>query len=147
MRSLVAHLSDPELAFLLTTPASVLDWGCAMGDGVKMLSDTFRLANVAGLDFAARALEVARAEYPNFEFIHTLDGSIPRKFDVVITSNCLEHFQDPLQVAQEHLLSCSQLYIVMVPFDEKELLDQHSFRFTSETFPALLSDFVRLVSR
>lgn len=146
MRALIANLPDRELAYLLSTAASVLDWGCAMGDGVQILGETFPLARVAGLDFSMRAIEIARADYPPFEFIHTADGSIPHEFDVILTSNCLEHFTNPLDVATQHLERCNDLYIAMVPYNEQVLLEQHCARFTEETFPHQLGRFARLMA-
>lgn len=147
MRSLIVHLPDAEIAHLLSRTTSILDWGCALGDGVDILSSVFPSARVAGLDFSGHAIDVARRDYPALEFLHTPDGTVPYAFDVIITSNCLEHFEFPLDIAQKHLLNCRQLYIAMMPYDEQELLDQHRARFVEDTFPQFLDGFVRLVSQ
>src|SRR5215207_7927810 len=98
MDRLLASLPEPELAYLSSRPADVLDWGCALGEGVVALAERFPAARVSGLDFSATAVEDAKQHYPGHEFLLTAGGEIPRPFDVIITSNCLEHFERPLEV-------------------------------------------------
>ncbi|MBX9789231.1 MAG: glycosyltransferase [Pirellulales bacterium] len=126
---------------------SILDWGCAFGDGVRVLAEAFPRCQVAGLDFAQRAINESRRVYPQHEFIHAIDGRITRPFDVVVTSNCLEHFDEPLEVAAGHLAWCQTWYVVLVPYNEANLLDQHRSRFTESSFPERLHGFVRICVR
>ena len=123
---------------------SILDWGCAFGDGVRVLAEAFPRCHVAGLDFAQRAINESRRVYPHYEFIHAIDGRITRPFDVVVTSNCLEHFDEPLEIAAGHLAWCQTWYVVLVPYNEAKLLDQHRSRFTEDSFPERLHGFVRI---
>src|SRR5437588_11707830 len=100
MERLLANLPGRETEYLGSGPVRVLDWGCAFGDGVDLLARTFPRAQVAGLDFAAIAIEEATRRHPGVEFIRSEGGEIPREFDVIVTSNCLEHFEQPLDVAR-----------------------------------------------
>src|SRR5262245_11448892 len=97
MELLVANLPAAERAYLRTRRPEVLDWGCAFGQGVEVLAEAFPTARVIGLDFAINAVQEARSRYPDREFILSDNGSIPREFDVITTSNCLEHFDEPLK--------------------------------------------------
>src|SRR5262249_354175 len=112
-----------------------------------LLAQAFPLARVAGLDFAERAIEEARRRHPKREFILTHNGEIARDFDCIITSNCLEHFVMPLHLVGTHLRACKYLYIALVAYEEYPLHEQHRSQFREESFPARLSQFVRLYAK
>src|SRR3989304_1110582 len=76
MEVLAANLPETEREFLSAQKASVLDWGCAFGEGVDVLARTFPQCQVSGLDFAPRAIAEARRSYPHYEFLHTENGKI-----------------------------------------------------------------------
>ncbi len=95
MELLIAHLPEPEREYLKRGSLKILDWGCAIGNGVASLAEAFPGNEVSGLDFSAGAIEEARLRHPGYEFMVTKDGEIPRPFDVIVTSNCLEHFGIP----------------------------------------------------
>jgi GT2 family glycosyltransferase/2-polyprenyl-3-methyl-5-hydroxy-6-metoxy-1,4-benzoquinol methylase len=144
MERLLAELPTPEKDYLRSNAVSILDWGCAFGEGVELLARAFPQCRVVGLDFAARAVEEARRRHPNREFLLTGEGTIPGKFDCVVTSNCLEHFENPLEVLRSHLQSCRKLYVLLVPYNEHPLHEQHFAQFREESFPEKIGDFLRL---
>ena len=150
MDRLVAGLTglDREFRYLSTHPLEVLDWGCAFGQGAQRLAEAFPSCRVTGLDFAEEAVKTARLRYPALEFLHTEGGPLPRDFDVIVTSNCLEHFEDPLAIARNHLRSCRKLYVALVPYREGPvLLDCHAVRFDDDTFPLRLGGFLRVAAK
>src|SRR5438309_3065397 len=87
MQRLIAELPLPEAAFLRTRPLTILDWGCAYGEGVELLSQSFPQSRAVGLDFASRAIAQASQRHPNREFFLSENGEIIGEFDVIITSN------------------------------------------------------------
>lgn len=91
MEQVLAHLPVPELEYLRTHPLSVLDWGCAKGIGAVLLQRAFPQSLVKGLDVSPTAITKAHALHPECEFILESDGKIPGEFDVIVTSNVLEH--------------------------------------------------------
>ena len=129
MQRLLDSLPPNELAWLNAKPRSILDWGCAFGDGVKVVADRFPLGSVTGLDFAEVAIAQARERYPDHNFVLSPDGDIQGAYDCIFTSNCLEHFESPLAVVKTHLRSCNYLYVALVPFDEFPLHQGHHNRF------------------
>jgi 2-polyprenyl-3-methyl-5-hydroxy-6-metoxy-1,4-benzoquinol methylase/glycosyltransferase involved in cell wall biosynthesis len=147
MERLVASLPEAEAAYLSERPVRILDWGCAFGEGVRVLGERFPRAQVAGLDFASAAVEEARRRHPQHEFIHSQDGKVGRVFDVVVTSNCLEHFERPLEVMAEHLRACGTLYVAMVPYNEHPMCESHRAQFREESFPRRMGGFVRLAAK
>jgi GT2 family glycosyltransferase/SAM-dependent methyltransferase len=144
METALAHLPEPEKAYLSGNPLTVLDWGCAFGEGVAALSRAFPRSRVAGLDFSKKAIDEAGVRHAGHEFIWSEDGAIPRDFDCIVTSNCLEHFEQPLAMLERHLASCKGLYIVLVPYNECPLHPQHRAQFRVESFPHRVRDFARI---
>ncbi len=146
MEQLLAHLPPNLRAVLSDRSLQIADWGCAFGDGVDCLSATFPKASVTGLDFSERAIDEARRRYPNAQFEQTTGEALPRTFDVVVTSNCLEHFEDPLELVRTHLRQTRDLYIALVPFEEEPLCEYHKARFDHETLPTEIDGFQRILS-
>jgi GT2 family glycosyltransferase/glycosyltransferase involved in cell wall biosynthesis len=141
MQRLLESLPQPEAEWLNETGRSILDWGCAFGEGVSLLQASFPSAAVAGLDFSATAIAQARKRYPQARFVLSADGEIDETFDCIITSNCLEHFDDPFEVARAHLRLCRHLYIALVPYDEFPLHEAHRSRFREGHLPSSLGPF------
>jgi len=146
MRLLVENLPAAERECLRSQEASVLDWGCAFGQGVDALAKAFPRCRAVGMDFAQRAVAEARQCFPQYDFRHTEEGEIGDQFDVIITSNCLEHFADPLSVMRRHLQSCRQFYAILVPYREAPLHPSHMRQFGEEFFPNILDGFIRLTA-
>jgi GT2 family glycosyltransferase/glycosyltransferase involved in cell wall biosynthesis/SAM-dependent methyltransferase len=146
MRQLLGHLPDAILDWLVERPLDVLDWGCAYGEGAALLAQALPDATVRGLDFSLTAIEEARRRHAGVEFVWTEDGTIPQQHDVIVTSNCLEHFVDPIDVLRGHLRSCRSLYIAMVPFKEAPLHEQHVAQFRLESFPEELDGWTRVAA-
>jgi 2-polyprenyl-3-methyl-5-hydroxy-6-metoxy-1,4-benzoquinol methylase len=143
---LVANLPEPELRFLRSGHLSILDWGCAFGEGVDVLSQAFPGNETIGLDFSRTAIDEAIRSYPRHRFLHAPEGVISEWYDVITNSNCLEHFEFPLSVLKSQLLSVRNLFIGLVPYNECPLLEQHRSQFREESFPGRVGDFVRLHS-
>jgi trans-aconitate methyltransferase len=133
MSRIVAALPEAVRRHLDTHALSVLDWGCAQGDGVDVLKQAFPHCAVVGQDFSVEAVTRARRAYPDHEFV--VGDEIRSDFDVVIASNCLEHFADPLRLVETQLVSCRKLYVALVPYREDPLSDGHASRFDDHTFP------------
>ena len=74
MQRPLRSVPSTELAWLAAKPRSILDWGCAFGEGVSVLAQRFPQSRVSGLDFAAAAIAEARKRYPDRDFIFSSDG-------------------------------------------------------------------------
>src|SRR5258705_11358075 len=102
METALAHLPEPEKAYLSDNPLTILDWGCAFGEGVAALARAFPRSQVAGLDFSKEAIDEAGVRHAGPEFIWSEDGAIPRDFDCIVAENCLQNFQQPLAWMERH---------------------------------------------
>ena len=58
---------------------SVLDLGCAEGEGVYLFGEEFSGCEVSGADISAAALLRAKKYYPDYEFIESDINNIPKR--------------------------------------------------------------------
>jgi Methyltransferase domain len=115
---------------------SVCDWGCALGDAVPLLADAFGGTEVVGVDFSARAVEKARGLHPAHAFLAARDlDEVGRAFDVVFTSNTLEHLERPIDQLERLAAVARRYVIVLVPFEERDRIEEHLVTFTLDSFP------------
>jgi ubiquinone/menaquinone biosynthesis C-methylase UbiE len=81
----------PDLSVFLSGK-DVLDFGCGWGDEASAIADLFK-ARVTGLDTHPGLIAAARHRYgEKVRFIERLNGET---FDVVISQDAMEHFDDP----------------------------------------------------
>ena len=75
---------------------TVLDVGCGQGSLLEMLIPLKPEAQYVGIDFAAKALDVARQRAPQAEFVvHDLMAPpLKRQFDLVLCTDVVEHIED-----------------------------------------------------
>jgi 2-polyprenyl-3-methyl-5-hydroxy-6-metoxy-1,4-benzoquinol methylase len=92
------HLAAYRYARELARGRDVLDAGCGEGFGTVLLAETAR--SVLGVDYAAEAVEVARASHrrANLEFrqleVHAL-ATLGRHFGLITNFQVIEHLPDP----------------------------------------------------
>jgi hypothetical protein len=144
MSCVLDNLPEVARAAIDASRFSIMDWGCAFGEGAAALKKAFPASDIVGVDLSDEAVAHAATRHPEVTFIRS-DG-VPHPSDVIVTSNCLEHMVNPLGVIREHLASCRQLYIVLVPYDEHPLMDGHRSQFREESFPEHLAGWTRLAA-
>jgi hypothetical protein len=119
---------------------TVCDWGCAEGDGTNVLAKAFPKCRFTGIDFAATAVESANKRYKNknlsFKAADLLTTSSSERYDVVISSNVFEHFQDPWKTFETISEYARDIFIMMVPFkeDPENLIPEHFHSFNHDDF-------------
>lgn len=115
---------------------TVCDWGCAEGDGTQALAKALDW-DITGIDFSATAIERARELYGDVKFSHEnlLDAPNRPAFDVVFSSNTLEHFSDPWGVFEKVAAYASKYLVLLVPYREYERHEEHEFTFDSGNVP------------
>ncbi|WP_042195370.1 class I SAM-dependent methyltransferase [Paenibacillus camerounensis] len=137
----IEFLPEGIKEILRNNNVSFLDWGCAEGDGVNIFGQRFPNLKVAGLDFAKSAIRKAQKNYPEYTFYEGTLQEYNKKFDIIFTSNCLEHYNNPLDWAKELSKYTNDMLIIMVPFQERERIKEHFFTFDYDTFPLKLEFF------
>jgi len=122
---------------------SILDWGCAQGEGANILFEKFgKHGNkIVGLDISEEATKKAQKNYPYIDFRHTPLQRDQDIFGVVFTSNTLEHFKEPLAVLKELCRHADRYLIGLVPFQEWPRIQEHFCTFNYSSFPSRLGEF------
>ncbi len=116
---------------------SMADVGCAEGDGTKLLSETFPNAEITGIDIAESAIQKAQSLYTDIFFSNKLD----KQYDIVISSNVLEHFEDPFVHLNELFNHSNQYVVILVPFEEYDRIDEHFYTFLYKDFKLKFNGF------
>jgi GT2 family glycosyltransferase/2-polyprenyl-3-methyl-5-hydroxy-6-metoxy-1,4-benzoquinol methylase/glycosyltransferase involved in cell wall biosynthesis len=151
MQRIVDQLPPLDRAFLAEQAWSILDWGCAFGDGTAELARAFPRATVYGIEISSTALSRAAERFAGIRFLRATDdapvGTLPRAFEVVVNSNSLEHFADPLDVLRRNLAATTMLHLSLVPYDEAPLSVHHLTRFDESWFPEVIDGFDRVLAK
>lgn len=120
---------------------SICDFGCAEGDGVKILSDYFINSKITGVDFSDDAIKCSKKNYPQNDFVVGAEDSLKESFDVVFSSNTFEHFENPFEKLSTLLKHTRKYLVLLLPFREFERIEEHLYTFNFDSFPMKLDDF------
>ncbi len=125
---------------------SIFDYGCAVGDALPVLRGIFPESPISGGDVARVGLGLARALYPDFAFadLNEIDPTGPLA-DIVYCSNTLEHFADWRPVLDRLARHAKEYVVVVVPFEEEDLIEEHFVSFEFDSLPARLPAGNRLL--
>ncbi|TCG06977.1 glycosyl transferase [Paraburkholderia steynii] len=115
---------------------SVCDWGCAQGDGTETLAQLLSW-NVTGIDFSQPAIERAARVHRTAQFLHEnlLDCPDRPPFDVLFSSNTLEHFAKPWDVFEQISQYASKFVVLLLPYREFDRHVEHEVTFDSRNIP------------
>ena len=122
----------------------VLDWGCALGQGAHRIKELFPACHVEGYDFSETAITRAKKLFPEITF----SNEIPKKqYDFVITSNCIEHFKDPVSQLKEICKLSKKYVIVLAPYNQAGDNPVHPAIINEKTFPVYFEGFRRMETK
>ena len=121
---------------------SICDWGCALGDGTALLAGTFA-SRVTGIDFAQNAIDNAKKTYKRVEFLacDLATEELADSWDLVFSSNTLEHFPDPWSVASRLAKHARSGLVFLLPYREMSRISEHEYTFLPENIPQALGEF------
>lgn len=126
---------------------TLADWGCAQGDGTEALSHRVPPDQLTGVDFSEIAIAQAATRYSTIRFVcqNWLEGdSANATFDIVFSSNTLEHFHSPYDVLDRISHRASKAVVLALPYRELERIEEHFYTFLPENIPAKLNNGFRL---
>jgi len=131
---------SPEYVKEEMKKSTILDWGCGTGIGLNLLHDLCEHDNIYGLDISENAIKYGRSQYPH---LNLTTDKLDKTYDIIITSNCLEHFKNYEEVMKNHVSHCNKYYIVMVPFRglTKPNIGDHISNLTEDNIPKQLLNF------
>ncbi|REG51821.1 GT2 family glycosyltransferase [Paraburkholderia sp. BL6669N2] len=115
---------------------TVCDWGCAQGDGTEALAQSL-CWDVTGIDFSGPAIETAQQRYSRARFLqeNLLDNPTRPRFDVVFSSNTLEHFANPWRVFDQIAEYASRFVVLLLPYREFNRHAEHEVTFDGRNIP------------
>ncbi|WP_432820895.1 class I SAM-dependent methyltransferase [Trichloromonas sp.] len=124
---------------------SLLDVGCALGDGFMFLQTHCPdVTHLSGSDFSEYAIDKCRnkpcLKFVDF-FIHNIEDSFTGKYDNVICLQTLEHVSDPVLALQNLIAATNQVLIVATPYKNRRPDENHLWVFDEEDFVDLLDDY------
>ena len=119
----------------------ILDWGCALGQGVDEIKSQYPECNVEGYDFSETAVTKAKKVFNGLNFTCELPS---KQYDFVITSNCIEHFSDPNQQLREILKLSKEYAVIMAPYNQIEVNEVHPVTINETTFSNVLDGFNKI---
>lgn len=131
---------------------TVVDWGCAEGDGTDELAALIDARQLSGVDFSHTAIERASHRYPAIRFLQAnwLDDcpgtDAASSWDIVFSSNTLEHFYQPFDVLKVLCTRARKALVLVLPYRERERIEEHHFSFLPDNLPAVLSNGFRLIA-
>ncbi len=122
---------------------SMCDLGCADGDAVPIWSNFFGLTDVCGEDFSENAISNARKKYPEFMYLVSdiMQPEGKRQYDVVISSNTVEHFKDVREVLENICLRSKKYTVILLPYREDAFpTEEHEHIFHTNNIPCCIGE-------
>jgi 2-polyprenyl-3-methyl-5-hydroxy-6-metoxy-1,4-benzoquinol methylase len=108
--SRLAFYDEVAAACVELRPASTVDLGCGTGHLLRALLDRLPQARVLGVDHAASGIDVARELVPEARFmvgdLYRLNP--PEQFDLVLSTEVLEHLTRPREGVERMLEWCAE---------------------------------------
>jgi len=128
----------------------ILDWGCALGQGVEVLMRHFPTSFVCGLDISDQAIFECRQVHPELFFYNGFLKDYRINYDVIITSNCLQLFKNPYFWINEMMEYTREFLIILVPYNDSSCENEdseHKFKFLEESFPNRINNFSKIYTK
>lgn len=144
----VEHLPVWFRRVVATEKMSICDWGCAEGDGTDVLASFFGRGKLTGIDFSETAIENSRLYYPDLDlrtenWLDTQENF--QQYDVVFSSNTLEHFHRPYEVLKDIAQRAKKLIVLVLPYREFKRIDEHHYTFLAENIPLIIDTSLTLI--
>lgn len=104
-------------------PANVLDVGCGEGVVIGWLAEALPGARITGVDARRDALEELRRRLGDDPRVRAVEGDVyrlpfgEREFDLVISTEVVEHLDDPVAALREMARVCGASLLVTVPHE------------------------------
>ena len=120
---------------------SLLDIGCAIGDGCELIQEKFPKAKITGFDISDVGIEKAKEKIKNAQYFifDILKDPIPKKYDYITIIETLEHFDNPFAIVDKCLKHVKKTLIISTPYSpeysgRRYVVHEHRYCFNEKTF-------------
>jgi len=120
---------------------SLLDIGCAIGDGCELIQEKFPNAEITGFDISDVGIEKAKKKTKNVHYFifDILKDPIPKKYNYITMIETLEHFDDPIAIVDKCLRHVREAFIISTPYTpeysgKRLVVGEHRYCFNEKTF-------------
>lgn len=152
MRLLISALPDWLAKATKEKNWRVADWGCACGDGTEKLLDIVSSpSHLTGIDFSESAIVDASKKYAPINFrcedwISAQPMADVISYDMIVSSNTLEHFSDPISVLETIVQRAKSVVAILIPYREEHLIPEHMLSFYEGNIPSRIGERFSLIS-
>lgn len=104
----------------INSPKKILEIGCASGHMTNLLAQLFPNSHIVGIDIYKPAVNEARKRFPEIEFIEADAHNLPfpkTKFDLIVSSETIEHVVDPAKMLHEITRVLKPFGIALIEMD------------------------------
>ena len=139
----IAHSAMPAFfkRDLVRNAWTVIDIGCALGDGTAYLAKQFPSCRFIGYDFSFEAIKQASDQYTNCEFAVADIYELNTSADVIFSSNTLEHLNNPNMLIEQMCNSAKKYVVLLLPLDDSLDISEHINIFSLDSFPLHIGNF------
>jgi SAM-dependent methyltransferase len=130
---------------------SLLDVGCALGDGCELLKKTYPKAQITGIDISDVGIAKAKQKTKDIEYFvfDILKDPIPQMYDYILIVQTLEHFDDPFPVVDKCLKHVNNELIISVPYTPEshgriQEVSEHRYFFNENIFKDYRSSVAKI---
>ena len=121
----------------------ICDIGCAEGDSLPILKQTFITNTISGEDFSDVAIDLAKNKYPEFVYrvSDILQPEDKLQYPVIISSNTLEHFKYTYDTLKQICKRSSKYTIILIPYREEQSTSiEHEVIFYTDNIPLIVEN-------
>jgi len=126
---------------LLENAWTVIDVGCASGEGTAYFAEQFPSCHFIGQDFSESAIQSAKEAFDNCEFAVSDVYKDSMAADVVYSSNTLEHLQNPQEIMVRMCQHAKNYVVHLLPFEDPLRIPEHINIFSLDSFPLRIGEF------
>lgn len=143
-------------AYVPFVPESILDVGCALGDGLIVARQEWPVVQVSGVDISRTAIDRCRQRLPDGLFVRWVMGQEPiintiaPQADLVVCIHTLEHIGGWPKVqwaVREMLTVAKRQLLILVPNEYSIPSTDHKYIFDASSFDGLSPSRVLVVEK
>jgi len=125
--------------------SSLLDVGCALGDGLMYLKSKCPKVNMfAGTDLSNEVIKICKSnpELRQMKFFqHDILKPFPTRYNNIICLQTLEHIENPQKAIQNLIDATKTLLIIGVPYRNRRPDENHLWSFDENDFSELVNSY------